>query len=108
MQPPGDVRVAAVGGDLALQEEEQVLDAAVVLGGAYAVDVQPVDRIEQHRPLFGRDDPLLGEHHGVGAIDRDVVIEEIGLRVGETIRQNVVLVTLCRELLAHVIPPPAG
>ena len=44
----------------------------------------------------------------MSAIDRDIVIEEVLRGISEAIREDVVLVSLCRKLLAHVSSLPTG
>ena len=101
VQAAGDVRVAAGGRDLALQVEKQILDAAVIPGVPDRLEIEAVDRSEDRPGVGGSDDPLLGEHDRVRPVDREVVIEEEALRVGEAIREHVLLVSPGREFFRH-------
>ena len=101
VQSARDISVAAIRGNLALQVEEQVLYAAVVLGAANRIEVEALDGVEYRARVAVADDPALCQHDGMCAIDGDIVIQEVALRIGETVREHVVLVALCRKLFAH-------
>src|SRR6266576_777345 len=88
VQPASDVFTAG-GGNKAFDVEEQVFAPTVVTAGAKAVSIQAVESNQQRKCFDPRDDALLGEHHGVGIIHFDHVIEEEPLGIFKKVRQHV-------------------
>src|SRR5256714_10066839 len=88
VEPAGYV-VTTGGGNQAFDVEEQVFAPTVITAGAKALAIEAIESNKQRMRFVPGDDVLLGQHHGVGIIDFDHVIEEEPLGIFKNIRQNV-------------------
>ena len=86
VQPPG--HVAGALGDQPLDEEEQILAGSVVRRAANRVAAHRGEGVADAARRRPRDDVLLGEHHQVGAMDRQQRLEEQRLGVLEVLVED--------------------